>query len=610
MGIFKDIFSQNTINSEDNSEETEKDENDESEDKKELIEDNKNDIIDKNKNEEKKSVGNKFISDFEVVDDIFFMDDIKKSQKDEKKANNKNLEKNSKNFGASPKENKKSQENKKKDDFEDDFTIIETKTSLERKYLRQQKEEEGKKYSLELNSLHVYLFAGFDFYFEDDKNNDLDLSDAKNKKNKKNDENEPLEINKNYLFKYNHQKKKKNRKILQVNRRKKIEEREYNNYILLNIINLSISIIDFCYYDLCIDNLFIDDNLEKSQFSKVISKQDYSNNLKFLICKLEINKNAINKNEQCVFLNIFLTLPSLDILIDQLFLEFIIIFIIAKEHERNDNNENDEEEEKKEEQEPNKPNDNSHSNEKDNKGNEDNKDNKDINNDKNDIVAKDDNNKEKSKDSLNDADVKKEENEDRDKVKNKSKIKVYINEISINPFGINFHYNSHKIEFRDLINDEDLFQILNMLIDIKDFNIKFKNYRKNAQTEFNQAMSDLKNFWIEDIKQNQLVNSILGSLSITRPFYKLYNGVRDLIIQPYLSYTQNEGIKEGFKKGMKNFFVSVSSQGLFFGEKIFRGYKFITFQKTKLSLKKESLYKAWVHKINEKQYEYEKHYFK
>ena len=109
---------------------------------------------------------------------------------------------------------------------------------------------------------------------------------------------------------------------------------------------------------------------------------------------------------------------------------------------------------------------------------------------------------------------------------------------------------------------------------------------------------------------NQLKDSVLRGFSITRPFFKLYDGVKDLVVQPYISYKKNEGIKRGIKKGMKNFFISFSSQGLFFGEKIFRGMKVVVLRKTKLSLKKKSLYKTWVYKINKKQHDSEAHYYK
>ena len=155
-----------------------------------------------------------------------------------------------------------------------------------------------------------------------------------------------------------------------------------------------------------------------------------------------------------------------------------------------------------------------------------------------------------------------------------------------------------------------VFEFLNVMSDIKELKIKFKSFRKNIKTPLSDIINELINFWKDDILKNQITNSVLKGLSITRPFYKIFNGVKDLIVQPYRSFRRNEGIKKGLKKGMKNFFVSVTSQGLFFGEKIFRGLKIVVFGKTKLSLKKKSMYKRVINSIIKKQYEYETHYFK
>ena len=125
-----------------------------------------------------------------------------------------------------------------------------------------------------------------------------------------------------------------------------------------------------------------------------------------------------------------------------------------------------------------------------------------------------------------------------------------------------------------------------------------------------ETISDLISFWKDDIMQNQIIKSSLRGITITRPFLKLYDGVIDLVRQPYKSYKKNEGIQKGIQKGMKNFLFSFSSQGLFFGEKIFRGIRVVTFRKSGLSLKKKSLYKTWVYKIKKDEYDYEKHYYK
>ncbi len=156
----------------------------------------------------------------------------------------------------------------------------------------------------------------------------------------------------------------------------------------------------------------------------------------------------------------------------------------------------------------------------------------------------------------------------------------------------------------------DWLELLTSLSDIKEFNLKFKKFNKSIPTPMSDVINELINFWKDDILSNQVANSALRGISFTRPFFKLYDGIKDLVRQPYLSYKENRGIKRGIKKGMKNFFVSFSSQGILFGEKIFRGMKIVTFRKTKLSVKKKSLYKTWVYKINKKQQDYEMYYYK
>ena len=311
----------------------------------------------------------------------------------------------------------------------------------------------------------------------------------------------------------------------------------------------------------------------------IILKKDYSNEVsKFLICKIEMIKNKeMNKDKDITNLIINLTFPSLDIFVDQLPLTFILKILLATNYDKNNE---------------------------DNKNNEsDDEDDSIGNKNKNEIIKNDnkENNIERinSKDSWNEDDFM----DEIDPI-------MFINKISINTFNINFHYHSHKMSFKKIIKKGDWLELLNGLADVTELNLKFKNFQKSVKTPFNDTIVELLDFWKNDIVNKQLANSVLKGFSITRPFYKLYDGIKDIVRQPYISYKKNEGIKKGLKKGMKNFFVSFSSQGLFFGEKIFRGVKIVTFRNTKLSLKKKSLYKTWVYKINKKQHDYEAHYFK
>ena len=579
LDTIKNIFSQDTLSPENSEEEIEKNINDKMKEK--ILED-------ENKVEKKEP---EFMDDFEVVDDVFFMDDFKKEQKNEKSKiskENKYLKKDPHGLSTIPEEkHNKIKNNNDSNDIKNDFTIIETKSSLQRKMIREKKEENGDKYSFELESLRLYLFSGNDFSFQDDKKKDLDLSSSNEDLNlsighKKNG----LNIESNYLFKLSFQNKSEieinNKNNLCITRRKKNNERDYNNYILINIINLSFKTTDFYYFDFIIGNFFIDDNFEKSLYKKIISNQDYAHdNSKFLVCKIDfINNQELNKNKNLSSLRIKLSIPSLDIFVDQLPLNFIIKFLLSQNFDNESNKENENDSNKTEEE----------------------NNNKDLNN------KNKEKNKDKNDEDLGEINLKDSWNEEDLEIINESLI--YVNYLYINPFSINFHYNSHKIDFRKFISNRDWLELATSLPDVKDLNLKFKSFIKNIQTPLSDVINDLITFWKDDILNNQITDSVLRGFTITRPFFKLYDGIKDLIKQPYMAYKKNESIKKGIKRGMKSFFVSFSSQGLLFGEKIFRGMKIVTFRKTKLSLKKKSLYKTWVYRINQKQRDYEAHYYK
>ena len=615
LSKIKDIFSKEEQKSEDSEEEIEKEE------KKYEKEDNINkeeNKIEEIKVEKNKNTKDEF-KDFEVLDDVFFIDDSKKNKEKNNKKNYESLFlkkhpnklETIEEFGKNKKKSKSSDNN-----IMDDFAIIETKSSLERKINRVQKEEDCITYLLKLGSLRLYLFQGSDFNFQDYQNKDFDLGDSssnleQNDNNNEDNEfafpdnsNNEIHIDKNYLFKISEPIKKTISKQI----RKRNETRDYSNYILLNLIDMSFKIVDFSYFDFAIEKFFIDDNFENSRYKKIISKKDFlSENTKFLTCKIELIKNEPNKKEnneknnqikETTYIRINLNIPSLDIFVDQLPLNFIIKLLLSMNYDKSESDNIDIN--KKSSSSKNSLDKQIKMNDK--KSNEDNfeqnleqKENKDINL-----------NNMNSYNSWKEAFA---DNEDNEKEEEDSS-NLLIKEIIINSFTINFNYNSHKISFTKAYAKGDWIELLSGLSDIKELNLKFKTFKKFSLSPIPDTISELINFWKDDIISNQVANSALRGIAITRPFFKLYDGVKDLVKQPYLYYKENKGIKKGIKKGMKNFLVSFSSQGIFFGEKIFRGMKIVVFRKKKKRKKKKSLYKAWVYKVNKKQHDYEMYYYK
>ena len=617
LGKIKETFSnkKNEIDfPDDDDEEMEKDDN-----SKEIIFED----VKKEEKIEKNNKKNEF-NDFEVIDDVFFIDDSKKLKDNQNKKIKKNyenlyLKKHPNKLETIEEYDKNSKKRKKSlNNMIDDFAIIETQTSLERNINRVQKEEDCITYLLKLDSFRLYLFKGSDFNFEDDPKIDLtiELPKVNNEEEEENNEinndyifqdnslpNE-IHIDTNYLFKINEVKKKQ---IIK-NKRKRKDPRDYTNYILLNLIDMEFKIVDFSFYDFSIDNFFIDDNFKKSRYQKIISKKDFfSENSKFLTCKIDLTKiNSQIKEKEKTYIRINLSLPSLDIFIDQLPLLFIFKFFISSNNEiktevkdieiknKDSISANNIDIEKE---------DNLSGSKKSSKGKS-----SDNNTKKNSNEIK--YRGMKSYDSWNDS-IEKQEIKNLDSMEEqKEENSMLINEIVINSFSIKLNYNSHKISFYSVYQKGDWLEFLSGLSDIKELNLKFKLYRKLTPTSIGDTISDLINFWKDDILSIQATRSALRGLSITRPFLKLYDGVKDLVKQPYVYYKENKGIKRGIKKGMKNFLVSFSSTGIFFGEKIFRGIRIATFGKTTLSLKKKSLYKKWIYKVNKKQLDYETYYYK
>lgn len=610
----KNILPKEKENQDDSEEEEEKEEKDEIINIKD--EENKIEEI----KLEKKNNKNEEFKDFEVIDDVFFTDDSNKNKEKNNKKNQKQYEsKYLKNYPNKLETIEEYGKNKKKrkgtnENIIDDFAIIETESSMERKIDKEKKEEDCFSYLLKLGSLRLYLFQGSDFNFQEYPKKYFELEDSSNLKENENNNNDnefifpdnsannEMHIDKNYLFKISNPIKKKVFK----QKRKRKDERDYSNYILLNLIDLSFKIVDFSYFDFSIGKFFIDDNFENSQYKKIISKKDFlAENSKFLICQIELIKSDIkpkeknNQNKENTFIRINITGPSLDIFVDQLPLNFIIKLLLSMNYDKNEVNNN---ENKNKKSSSDKSLEDQIITEK--KSNEEIYENNLIKN-----INKDNKNLEimTSFNSWNEVfeDPENEQNKQEEDASN-----LLIKEIIINSFTINFNYNSHKISFTKLYAKGDWIELLSGLSDIKELNLKFKTFRKSNLSTIPDTISDLINFWKDDILSNQVANSALRGLSVTRPFFKLYDGIKDLVKQPYLSYKENKGIKKGIKKGMKNFLVSFSSQGLFFGEKIFRGMKVVVFRKTRLSLKKKSLYKTWVYKINKKQHDYEMYYYK
>lgn len=147
-----------------------------------------------------------------------------------------------------------------------------------------------------------------------------------------------------------------------------------------------------------------------------------------------------------------------------------------------------------------------------------------------------------------------------------SKVQITAIKVSLMEFFVNISYNSHKLSFNQIKNKNYL-ELLN-ISNIKDFKIVFNKYVNPRSLDLFDLINHLINFWKEDIKNHQLVTAVFSSISYLRPFNNMLNGFLELVKQPYLAIKDHKNFKKGLAKGFANFFISLSSESIFLGEKV------------------------------------------
>jgi len=154
-----------------------------------------------------------------------------------------------------------------------------------------------------------------------------------------------------------------------------------------------------------------------------------------------------------------------------------------------------------------------------------------------------------------------------EKSKNESsRVQITAIKVSFMEFFINISYNSHKLSFNQIKNKNYL-ELLN-ISNIKDLKIVFNKYINQRSLDLFDLIHNLLQFWKEDIKNHQLVTAVFSSISYLRPFNNMLVGILELVKQPYLAIKDHKNFKKGLVQGFANFFISLSSESIFLGEKV------------------------------------------
>ena len=449
------------------------------------------------------------------------------------------------------------------------------KSTLKEKRLQNQNESN---LSLTINKINIGLYAGFDFEStieiktksincnedEQNQNKEEEKKEIENKNENIKNFNEDLEILEKQLNNNNKDKDneiKDNLKIdeyndnikqikikdsddfeiIEFNSHKKINSRHKDNYLMTVIENLNLSILyekqNSYEIEFTIQDFEIKDNLQESTFKRLLSARknielnEDKKNIPFLSIFVDISnsQNELSRNNYTDFnITCELCLASLQLMIHQNSLLFILNFFIKNEKNKKSETKNDDETLLKlynTEQYHTEP---SYV----------------LDCGFNQIIVEDFG--EEQNDLIEDRKF------------------IYITNFLFKEFEIHITYESDGLGFT----------IQNMYVslipDLKDYPFVFNRITYKGFVTISQFTDFFVSHFLGQLSKYNIVFDLLKSLSWTQPIFNIFGDFFDIFISPFQSYRRNQGFMHGLFKGLKKFFFNLLSKNVYAGEKMIR----------------------------------------
>lgn len=149
---------------------------------------------------------------------------------------------------------------------------------------------------------------------------------------------------------------------------------------------------------------------------------------------------------------------------------------------------------------------------------------------------------------------------------NKSINRYSFSKLIINSFFINFNYFPRKFNFYST--DEAANYELFNLVTIENMNIALKEVKILSSLTLDKAGAYLVEYWKNDIKDNQILRSLLKAIPIMRNFNNVFSGFVSMANIPLSSFEKDIPIEESLVDGVRCFVASTSSELLKFGESV------------------------------------------
>ena len=424
--------------------------------------------------------------------------------------------------------------------------------------LKEKKMENNEDNNLSLNikNISIGLYGGLDFNSivdikckPADDNDNMNINDNKTKNkinesednkdnNINNDKKIILEENLNLNQEIN-KKKEQNFEIIEFNPYKKINGREKDNYLLFSIENMNLSILyvqkNSYEIEFNIQNFEINDNLRDSNFKRLLFAQKNISksinliepkNNQFLSVFVDISnsQNELSANNYSDF-NIIceIALASIQLLIHQKSLLFILDFFIQKNKSSSENN----------------------------------------NDQKLKIYNKEQFHTERAYiEDFEFNEIILDDVEQSELLSDRNFF--YITNFLFKEFNVNITYESNELGFS--------FQNIYIPIipDLKNYDFLFNEIKYKGFVTLNQFTDFFVEHFFGQLSKSNIFFQLLKSLSWTQPIINIFGDFFDIFISPFQSYKKNQGFIHGLFKGLKKFFFNLLSKNVYAGEKMIR----------------------------------------
>lgn len=141
---------------------------------------------------------------------------------------------------------------------------------------------------------------------------------------------------------------------------------------------------------------------------------------------------------------------------------------------------------------------------------------------------------------------------------------LYITNFLFREFSIHITYESNDLGFKF----KNIY--IPIIPGLNNYNFCFNKITYKGFVTINEFTDFYVKHVIGQLSKYKIVLDLLRSLSWTQPIVNIFGDFFDIFISPFQSYRKNQGFMNGLFKGLKKFFFNLLSKNVYAGEKLIR----------------------------------------